>query len=153
MPISRRAKLKTLDEKMITIRFLLSLIALLALAGCSDTVESRYSNRTEAEADLLFQRGWLPDIIPKSSRDIVTKNDLDINTSSGEFFFSPDDSAEFVRHLNGIREPRREYSSFSYSNKESTWFFEVNFNKGHCKYSSTHKRATTSEQGADGNPH
>lgn len=142
----------TFAEKLNTIRSLLSLIALLAVVGCSDTVESRYSNRTEAEADSLFERGWLPNIIPQSSRAIVTKNDLDINTSSGEFFFSPDDSVDFVRNLIGTRDPDQEYSSFTYSDNGATWFFEVNFAKGHCKYSMTYKRPTTSEQGGAANP-
>lgn len=131
--------------KMIATRTLLSLAALLAVVGCSDTVENRYPTRAEAEADSLFERGWLPPIIPESSRGIVTKNDLDINTSSGEFFFSPDDSADFVRHLDGTRDDDREYSSFTYSTDGATWLFDVSFAKGHCKYDMTYKRPTNSD--------
>ena len=131
---------------------LLVLAALFSVIGCSDTVESRYSTRREAEEDSLFERGWLPAIIPKSSRDIVTKNDLDINVSNGEFFFSPADAADFSRHLHGVAEPNKEYSAFTYSDKNSTWFFEVDFTKGHCKYSSTYEHLTKSEQGGAPNP-
>lgn len=127
---------------MNTLRALLLLGGLLSVVGCSDSVEDRYSTRAEAEADSLFQRGWLPAIIPASSRDIVTKNDLDINTSKGGFFFSPSDSEEFIRHLSGTKNPQEKYSSFTYSDTESTWFFEIDFNKGHCKYTMTYKRPT-----------
>lgn len=137
---------------MSAIRSLLSLIALLVVVGCSDTVESRYVNRAEAEADSLFERGWLPNIIPQSSHDIVTKNNLDVNTSSGEISFLPTDSADFARHLVGTRDFDKEFSSLTYSNNGTTWFFEVNFSKGHCKYSMIHVRTTTSEQNGAVNP-
>jgi hypothetical protein len=41
---------------------------------------------------MLFERGWLPDIVPDSSREITINNDLDLNLSKGEFFFDPEHS-------------------------------------------------------------
>jgi hypothetical protein len=126
---------------MSLLRVLLTSVAFFAMVGCSDTVEDRYATKAAARADSLFERGWLPD-----SRDIVTKNDLELNISTGSFHFSKDDSADFIRHLRGSRTVDGRYSSFSYSNKEATWFFEVDFDQGHCQYSMTYKRPDTSKQ-------
>ena len=113
----------------------LLILLILVIAGCSDTVTRHYPTRAEAEADSLFERGWLPDIIPASSRDITTNNDLDLNLSKGEFFFAPGDSTEFVTQLQGTRDPNRAGSTYSYSDGRSTWVFEVDVNAGHCQYS------------------
>jgi hypothetical protein len=42
-----------------------------------------------AVADHLFDRGWLPSLIPRSSFAITTSNDLDHNASTGESRFRP----------------------------------------------------------------
>src|SRR5688572_23700134 len=70
----------------------------LALLGC-DVVTDRYATLQDARSDSLFQRGWLPDILPPSSHDIRTSNDLDLNVSSGEFHFSPQEFPDFTASL------------------------------------------------------
>jgi hypothetical protein len=112
----------------------------------SETVTNHYATRAEAEAASLFERGWLPDIIPVSSSEITTRNDLDLNTSTGAFKFSPEDAPEFVRHLTGTRNPNQDVSTFSYSHGDSTWFFDVSFRRGHCQYSMSYRRPHKSEQ-------
>jgi hypothetical protein len=122
---------------------------LLLLARCSDTVTKHYSTRTEAEADRLFDRGWLPRIIPTSSKQIRTSNDLDINTSRGEFHYDVNESGVFMANLreysarkapfrrwtDSIREQKKEgYTAFEYSDKQSVWVFFVNPKKGHVRY-------------------
>ncbi len=118
----------------------LSFALLFALAGCSDIVESRYSTRAEAEADSLFERGWLPSIVPDSARDIVTRNNLDLNVSNGTFFFSPEDFDDFTRHLDSAGKGGPETSSFTYSEGGRRWCFEIDPGSGHCKYSMSWKR-------------
>ena len=123
--------------------------ALFLLAGCSDTVTKHYSTRNEAEADRLFDRGWLPIIIPMSSKQIRTSNDLDINTSRGEFHYDVNESsvfmanltqysgrkAPFKRWIDYITEQKKEgYTAFEYSDKQSVWVFFVNPQKGHVRY-------------------
>ena len=128
---------------MIRIEFFL--IAVLFLCSCSDTVVSRYETRSEAEADSLFQRGWLPSIIPQSSSDIQTQNDLDINVSEGEFSFLSDHAQEFITHLrrmdasevsmaHSVRLMKRGYWPYHYINGYSEWMFLINVEKGHCEY-------------------
>jgi hypothetical protein len=75
-----------------------SLVVVL-LSGCSDVVTSHYATYDQAAREGLFARGWLPDNIPSSSHDIRTSNNLDRNTSEGEFSFAPETMASFVRLL------------------------------------------------------
>ncbi|MFA6241616.1 MAG: hypothetical protein WC655_11830 [Candidatus Hydrogenedentales bacterium] len=125
-------------------------LALLLLAGC-DVVTSEYPTRADAEAESLFARGWLPDFLPASSTDIVTHNDLDINTSWGEFRFEPSELDAFLARLTPGGEnpsqrsfdPLREmlkrrgsedYRKYSSSDEAHSWFFLVNPVEGHVFY-------------------
>lgn len=121
------------------------LITVLFLCGCSETVTSQYEARADAEADKLFERGWLPSIIPQSSFKITTKNNLDINTSEGNFAFSPDDGKEFISHLrrmdatevsgaNSVQLMERGYWPYAYRNENASWTFFINSESGHCEY-------------------
>ncbi len=138
-------------------------IAALFVCGCGDTVKSRYKTRADAEADKLFQRGWLPSIIPQSSYDITTENDLDINVSEGEFSFAPDHAKEFIGHLrrmnasevsgtDSVRFMERDYWPHAYLNEDSWWTFFVNSENGHCEYRMGLSRTTNSEQVGAQNP-
>ncbi len=63
---------------------LLAAAAILALSSC-EKVTKRYATLDDARRDRLFERGWLPDILPPSARDIRVTSDLDVNSSEGEF--------------------------------------------------------------------
>jgi hypothetical protein len=108
-----------------------SLIAaalVLSLSAC-DRVSSSYPALADARKDRLFERGWLPDILPASSRDIRVASDLDLNRSEGEFFFDPSDFAAFVARLRATGD-----SSFEYSAGGHTWIFTCERERGHCRY-------------------
>jgi len=125
-------------------------LALLLLAGC-DVVTREYPTRTDAEADSLFARGWLPGFLPVSSTHIVTHNDLDANTSWGEFRLLPSELGVFLARLTvggevpGYRtfDPLREvlkrhrsqdYRKYLSSDEKCTWLFLVNTVEGHVFY-------------------
>ena len=138
------------------------MIAAMLVRGCSETVSSRYETRSEAEADRLFQRGWLPSIIPQSSGKITTKNDLDINVSEGDFTFSPDHAKEFTDHLkrmdasevsgtDSVRFMEQGYWPHAYRDDDSWWTFFVNSKKGHCEYRMGLSQTTNSAQVSGGN--
>ena len=105
---------------------------LLLLASCSDTVTNHYSTRKEAEAERLFDRGWLPIIIPISSKQIRTSNDLDINTSRGEFYYDVNESSTFManlRHYSGRKAPFRHWTEYiTEQKKEGYTVFEYSDN-------------------------
>lgn len=115
-------------------------VSALLLSGCYDVVVHHYPDRAAAEADQLFQKGWLPEIIPQSSRNIRTENDLDINMSEGEFTFDPTESATFVARLakaepGSLDDEEKPFLTKGYSPYragEHTFF--VNASRGHCRY-------------------
>jgi len=121
-------------------------IAVILIARYDDlTVTSHYLTRSDAEAAQLFLRGWLPEIIPLSSRSITTINDLDLNVSDGEFHFDGNETPRFTAKLKVVDPSRiteRErahflqdgYSSFEFENDESRWRFMINSKEGHCVY-------------------
>ena len=114
---------------------ILSLLTL--LSGC-DTVEERYPTLQDARNDRLFERGWLPDILPTSARDIRTINDLDVNTSKGEFFFSPSDFPQFSRHVTAATHPAEPpaqgFVAYELSRDQSQWRFLCDAPGGRCSY-------------------
>jgi hypothetical protein len=105
------------------------LLATLALSSC-DVVTKRYATLTDARRDQLFERGWLPDILPDSTRDIRISSDLDTNRSQGEFWFDPADFAAFTGHLRA-----KDDSTFEYSGDNSLWVFSCDTSHAHCRYS------------------
>ena len=111
----------------------------LLLVACSDVVTSHYPTVVEARRDGLFDRGWLPDVLPPSARDIEVSNNLDINTSVGEFWFDAPEYGAMVAKLTpqqvaGEKENEREYQPYVYSAEGYRWIFSCNQVKGHCRY-------------------
>jgi len=65
----------------------LTVLVFLFLAGYGDVVTDDYVTYKDAVKDNLFIRGWLPEILPQSTRDIRTENNLDLNTSVVSLLF------------------------------------------------------------------
>ena len=107
---------------------LLAAAAILALSSCEKVTE-RYATLDDARRDRLFERGWLPDILPPSARDIRVTSDLDVNSSEGEFSFDPMHFAAFVAQLRPVGD------SFQYSAARSTWTFSCDSARGYCRFS------------------
>jgi hypothetical protein len=123
-------------------------ILCLALAGC-DVVTDRYESVAEARRERLFERGWLPDILPTSAVRIRVSNNLDLNRSEGEFSFSsPDFSAFQSRLASGVpsRAPFNDWPGFvqgklkdgyaaaAFEREGYKWVFICHERKGHCLY-------------------
>src|SRR5439155_13760401 len=109
---------------------LLAAAAILALSSC-EKVTKRYATLDDARRDRLFEHGWLPDILPPSTRDIRVSNNLDVNTSEGEFSFDPLDYAAFAARLQIAGD-----GTFQYSSGKYTWKFSCDSRRGFCRYSS-----------------
>jgi hypothetical protein len=127
--------------------FIIAVFVLMQLIGCA--VTDHYKTRADAEADELFERGWLPAIIPASARDITTSNDLDINTSKGEFHYDISDTSDFVGHLrpySGRKPTTVRWQNFAseqqskgrnvleFTDQRSVWLFSIDTKKGHVRY-------------------
>ena len=114
-------------------------------ASCSDIVESSYADIDEARREQVFERGWLPDILPPSTKLITTRNDLDLKLSDGQFTIDPKEffmfqaqTKECTKSRKNVDElldyAKRGYRPFCFSSDDSTWRFYINRETGHCKY-------------------
>jgi hypothetical protein len=120
----------------------------LVLAAC-DVVTSQYPTLRDAREDRLFERGWLPDVLPASARSIRTSNNADLNTSIGEFYF---EAGEFpalemrlhpyapidipYRDLNRRvqKHLRNGYKLLQHQDEDSIWVFACQPKIGRCDY-------------------
>ena len=130
-------------------RIPLAFAAIAMLAGC-DTVTSRYDDLAQARADHLFERGWLPDVLPPSSRDILVSNDLNLGISEGGFRFAPAEFALLQAKLNPFSNPAHPFNrafddrierhistgepAYQYEGEGSNWIFLCKPARGECTY-------------------
>ncbi|ELP5727380.1 hypothetical protein QTV44_004306 [Vibrio vulnificus] len=98
------------------------LLLLLVLTGCSDIVQSHYDNYQQAQADQLFERGWLPDVLPVSTTQIEVANDLDNNTSQGSFLIAEKEMGQFLSQL----QPLETANQYRFESDNSVWIFKLN---------------------------
>jgi len=125
-----------------------SLVVALVLAAC-DEVSSSYDTLDAAREGGVFERGWLPDLLPKSAHSIHVSNDVNLNTSQGEFEFSPVDFEVLESSLRGSvpdTAPFSDWQSFvskrreegnvalAYSKHGTVWVFVCNVPAGRCLY-------------------
>lgn len=110
-----------------------------------DAVTKHYSSRADAETDKLFERGWLPPIIPLSASNIAVTNNPDTNTSAGSFTFDPREAARFTAALTRVEErmtvPRNHdgniepgVTTHTHGNGGSQWTFYISAEKGRCNF-------------------
>jgi hypothetical protein len=136
----------------IVIGVVIAVVCVLAAAVLflpTDVVENRYSSLADARADRLFERGWLPDILPTSTHDIRTSNDLDLNLSDGEFSFKPVEAAAFVSRVKSYhaapRQPesieplvaemrRKGFEPYVFVDEDTSWIFFCKAEAGYCEY-------------------
>lgn len=120
-------------------------LAMLVLGSCNDRVETSYATYEEARRDRLFERGWLPSIIPRSSRSIEVISDVDTNTAQGSFEFSAGTDNEFVSHLKECMKPylhleelgdlfQKGYRPFCWEDNGSYWTFYIDRSRGRCSF-------------------
>ncbi|MEZ8202901.1 hypothetical protein ACED47_02340 [Vibrio splendidus] len=105
----------------INVLFSVLFSALVLMSGCSDVVSDEYSTYAQAKQERLFDRGWLPDILPKSTVKIEVNNDLDANTSEGSFIINESALSEFIGKL----QPTESTNQFQFVNGENVWVFIV----------------------------
>ena len=56
-----------------------------------DTVESSFKNYEEMAASGIFEAGWLPPYLPRSSFNIREEHDIDTNGVTAIFSYDPED--------------------------------------------------------------
>lgn len=73
----------------------------MALEYASDPFEStgHYVTRAEAEAAGLFSRGWFPEFLPETMRDVCETHQIDSNVVCATFLIDPTSAAGFATDL------------------------------------------------------
>lgn len=79
--------------------FPLVLVCVALCAGCDEHRQYSYSTRAEAEAAGEITRGWLPDWLPSSARDIKLLYAVESPQTWGAFRFAPADMDRLRQHL------------------------------------------------------
>ncbi len=82
----------------------------------NDIVSLEYSDYQAVQKDQLFAKGWLPEILPTTIKNIKIENNLDLNASSGSFELSKQDQENFKK----ILEKKEDY----YQYKEWVFFID-----------------------------
>ena len=80
-------------------RYLVAILSLLTLAGCSDEITTRFATLADAKAKEAFARGWLPPILPDSATSIVERNNVDLNTGTGSFNYDLSEKSSYMKKL------------------------------------------------------
>jgi hypothetical protein len=126
------------------------LLTALVVGACDFAdVSKHYATVQDARADELFGKGWLPDILPPSCRDIHVSNDLDLNISSGEFHCDRSEFPALVSRLHGYRPSYTPlanlegevkhfiaagYPVYEFTEDGSKWVFFCKPERGVCEY-------------------
>jgi len=82
------------------------LIGLLGIAileyKCSSVIESYYMTYDEVLEAEAIGRGWIPEFLPKSAKNIVEKHNIENNWGVVEFSFSNDDKQLILSVVNKV---------------------------------------------------
>jgi hypothetical protein len=88
--------------------------------GCSDVSVTRYESVGEARADRLFDRGWVPDVLPDESGPLTEAHNIDTSDTCAKGEFATRDfdsmavmSSEAFRRNSGQHAPAGAASSVS----------------------------------------
>lgn len=97
-----------------------------------DIVHHEFATRAEYDA----HPPWLPGILPPSAYRIVTHNNLDLNTSSGEFRFAAADAAAFYGAMTPIRPDDTDEDLLYWRHAEEgyEWSFSCERDASRCAY-------------------
>jgi hypothetical protein len=72
--------------------YVLWLVAIVVAAcsiGCSDVSVKRYKSVKDARADRLFDRGWVPDVLPDEAGPLIEAHNIDTNDVCAKAEFEP----------------------------------------------------------------
>ena len=141
-------KLTPIRSVALVLRITLAALMAAALSGCGD-VTSYYDNLNEARADRLFERGWLPDILPASTHDLKVATTMDIGAGRGRFRFDPEDYPVFTAQLSAHdgtmsivdsdnysirRLLERDYEAYSFAGSRVKWAFLCDQKEAICEF-------------------
>ena len=76
--------------------FIIAFIAFKAIGSLDPDIQSsHYANLAAASQSGIIERGWVPELLPTGSTDILETHNLDTNTGTGTFRFPSADLVAF----------------------------------------------------------
>ena len=106
---------------------LILLILLILMSSCNDSQTNRYKSKKNAIKDGAIQRGWIPEIIPNSSFNIVETHDLDSNDVDGSLEYKEIDEERLIKVLS--KAMRWKTFKFTLDKKRNLLHFKIKSNK------------------------
>jgi hypothetical protein len=123
-------------------------LAIVLLLGGCDVVREQHDTLADARGEGIFERGWLPDVLPASATDIRSANNLDINTSVASFDYIVGDDVAMLATMHVGAPADAPFDDWSYivakrrsggmppwtwRGNGSTWVFFCNRAAGRCE--------------------
>jgi hypothetical protein len=71
----------------------------LSLTGCGDTLVTRYATIQDAKKDRLFERGWVPQVLPDTAGPLTEAHNIDTNARCALAAFQPSTFDEVLAAL------------------------------------------------------
>jgi hypothetical protein len=84
-------------------KILILILLPLVIIACSETQDAFYKNIDEAIKHGAIERGWIPNVLPRSSYEIYEWHDLDTNIVRLKFKFDKKDINELVAQIEEVK--------------------------------------------------
>lgn len=118
---------------------ILSIGCTLFAVGCQDSeiVTTRFTSVGDAFGKGAFARGWLPPILPFSSKGIVERNNVDMNRGEGEFTYDLKERDGYIKRLQALGASENiihGWNVFVLRQDDSEWVVSLPPNSTHATY-------------------
>lgn len=84
-------------------KILILVLLPLVIIACSETQDTFYKNLDDAKKHSAIEKGWIPNILPRSSYEIYEWHDLDTNIVRLKFKFDKRDINELVAQIEEVK--------------------------------------------------
>lgn len=126
----------------------MSALCAVALSGCLDRSDD-YDNIDDARAGHVFEKGWLPDMLPASTHNLRVSTTVEDSAGRGKFGFDPKDYAAFIANLSAydgamskVEKDQRSikrlldkgYEAYTYASGATHWVFLCDQKEGRCDF-------------------
>ena len=126
----------------------LSALCAVILSGCLDRSDD-YDDIDDARRGHVFEKGWLPDLLPASARDLRVTTTVEDSAGRGEFSFDPIDYASFIATLSAydgamskVEKDNRSikklldkgYEAHTYASGATHWIFLCDQKESRCEF-------------------
>jgi len=97
---------------MTTVKTFIPILLSLFIVACSETIDTSYKNIDEAMKYGAVEKGWIPNILPRSSYEIYERHNLDTNTVWLRFKFDKRDINELIVQIEEVKQTEIERIEF-----------------------------------------